>query len=438
MTTKFFTAKDIISLHNQHNQNETYGNLFDIDITKIGQSKSSKLKCYYIPLLIKNFDGSASKFRFKFSNQVLASNAKLSAYAEENKNKDVGVIFKKITLEDLSKSNYENNQMNRVHENLINSNLEFIKANEIINNEFKALAQNKIAKYKGNEFSIKNKKVSSFVQDYRNLLDTEKSKTDDELGFSTFENDKGERCTKLENPLFRYKIPVEQEPPYRIGYTRYEGKSEGQNEEKSGKKKFEHVIFDHSKSKKTSNGWYSCPAKALKNDKWLDLDINTVGLFVSYLSLVSGSASFDSVILSSQGISLKPKINEMYVVHHKRQKRDYMEDDDFNSMTFVMNSMKKTNNDEVELNEDLNENNGLQNNNLELEENNNTEIMDEPEENLNLKPNNVQNDNQVDKKIEEKKETILNEELEQKLSKTIITSKPKKVVKKKQVSDDEN
>jgi hypothetical protein len=434
MTTKFFTAKEIISLHEKYNKNEGYGNLFDIDLTKIGQSKSSKLKCYYIPLLIKNFDGTTSKFKFKFSNQLLASNAKLSPYADENKNKDVSVMFRKIAIEDLEKSNYENNDMNNMHNNLILSNREFIKANEIINNEYKALVQNKIITYKGKDFSIKNKRISSYVQEYRNLMEAEKHKTDEELGFKTFETEKGERCVKLECSLFRFKIPVEQDAPYRIGFHRIEGKTENQNDDNNNnKRKFEYVIFDHRNAKKSSNGWINSPAKVLKNDKYVDLDINTIGLFVSYLSLVSGTAIYDSIILSSQGISLKPKINEMHVVHHKRQKKDYMEDDDYNSMTFVMNSMKKTDNEYNDLIVDNEEEEKTKNfNKLSMENSNDDEtennIMDEPEENTNIQTN--------EKKVEEKKDPI-NEEIEQKLNKTVITSK-KKLSKKKQVSDDEN
>jgi hypothetical protein len=423
MASKYFTAKEIIALHEKYNSNGEYGNLFDIDLSKVGQSKSSKLKCYYIPLLIKNFDGSKTKLRFKFTNQLLASNAKLSPYAEENKSKDVTIMFRTMNNDDLEKSNYMND-ITKMHDILLTSNKEFIKVNDIINNEYRALAQNKIINHKGKEFTIKNKKISSFKQDYRNLMEVEKNKSDDEIGFSTFENEKGERCVSLENPLYRYRLPVEQEEPYRIGNCRTEGKSD---EEKT-KKKFEYAVFDCEKTKRTSSGWYTPPAKILKNDKQTDLDINTVGLFVSYLSLITGNASFDSITLSSQGISLKPKINEIYVVHHKRQKKDYMEDDDYNSMALVMNSMKKTDND----NDLVVDDNEEKLNKLSLNSNkeDNNEVIDEPEE----------HNNTVSQEKKEPQTENINEAIEQKLSKTIITRKTNKSksTHKKQVSDDDD
>ena len=47
MTSKFFNAKEIIALHEKHNKDGKYGNLFDIDVTKVASSKS-KTKCFYI------------------------------------------------------------------------------------------------------------------------------------------------------------------------------------------------------------------------------------------------------------------------------------------------------------------------------------------------------------------------------------------------------
>jgi hypothetical protein len=168
------------------------------------------------------------------------SNAKISPYAEENKSKDVGILYRELTNEDLEKTDYQNTGMNNLHNILINSSKEFIKANEIICNEFKTLVENKIITYRGTAFQIKNKKLSSYRQEYRNLTNDEKGKTDEELGLTTFETSEGVRVARLKNSLYRYKIPVEQEEPYRIGYYKNEGKSGDEN----AKKKFEYVKVD--------------------------------------------------------------------------------------------------------------------------------------------------------------------------------------------------
>jgi hypothetical protein len=419
MTSKFFNAKEIIALHEKYNKDGKYGNLFDIDVTKVASSKS-KTKCFYIPLLINNFDGSKCKLKLKIVNQLLMSNAKVSPYAEENKSKDIGILYRELTNEDLEKSDYQNTTMNNLHNNLLNSSKEFIKANDIICNEFKALVENKIYTYRGAAFQIKNKKLSSYRQEYRNLTNDEKGKTDEELGLTTFETPEGIRVARLKNSLFRYKIPVEQEEPYRIGYYRTEGKSGDEN----AKKKFEYVVFDHDANKKTANGWIKTPAKILKNNKPTDLDINTIGLFVSYLSLSTGIASFDSVILSSQGISLKPKIYELTVKHHKRAKKEYIADDEYNSMDFISRSMKKSDEDENDLsisNEDeeklksSNKINVNSSNENEDDLNENTQI-DEPDENHEVtKPDNKT----------EKKDDSINAEIEQKITKTVNGSKHK-------------
>ena len=421
MTSKFFTAKEIITLHEKYNRDGKYGNLFDIDVTKVASSKS-KTKCFYIPLLINNFDGSKCKLKLKIINQLLMSNAKVSPYAEENKSKDVGIIYRELTNEDLEKSDYQNTGMNNLHNSLINSSKEFIKANDIICNEFKALVENKICTYRGSAFQIKNKKLSSYRQEYRNLTNDEKSKTDEELGLNTFETPEGVRVARLKNSLYRYKIPVEQDEPYRIGYYRSEGKSGDEN----AKKKFEYAIYDYDNNKKTANGWIKTPAKILKNNKPTDLDINTVGLFVSYLSLSTGIASFDSVILSSQGISLKPKIYELTVKHHKRAKKEYIADDEYNSMEFISQSMKKSDEDENDLsisNEDeeklksstRNDMNSNSHENDEDETDENTQI-DEPDEN---------HDSPKQESKVEKNEELINEEMEKKITKTVAGSKSK-------------
>lgn len=269
LTTNFkeITADEIIS------SKKKYDTILKID-EKAKVKKYESFGVYYIAILFKRLDGTYSKLKFSFTNQILGSGAKEGFNKKDFKY--FTVAFRKFTLEEIKQNSlisptkvddyYSNSEKN-------------VLAMRIINNEFKKLVETQILnkkKINGKKIKITNNKIIEFEQ-------------------NTFFNKDTEEYSELENPLYRIKLYVNNETGE---VTNYKGNP---------------YVYSLRTASRLNN---YIPEPAKKNGKLLNRD--TAPDIITFGSLSVGTLNFNNIVISKQGISLDNKITQLLIVHKQR------------------------------------------------------------------------------------------------------------------------
>ena len=308
MTSKQLDASTIIALHKKYNKDGEYGNLMDYDITavKAAQVKDPSKTTYYIPINIKNENGEKIPISLKFSRQIIMGRPfkKKTNGEEKNDNEKAfaWIKFRHISVDDLKMSDYTNTELNRLHENFVKKNEEFLEANHILMEEYLSLVK-RLIEAEHREITIKKEVAKGFRMDYRNY-DAEKDNKGDIVKID------GQKLVKLSDPIYRYSLPVDK-ITNRIGYF----------SDREERKKFVNVVFDAKKS----NGKRREAAK-VGNEF---LNVNNINEFVTYLSCAMGIVNFRSITVHPQGISLKGEIRELHIISHSKMQNQNAGDEEF-------------------------------------------------------------------------------------------------------------
>jgi hypothetical protein len=311
MTSKQLDAPTIIALHKKYNKDGEFGNLMDYDITavKVSQIKDPSKTTYYIPINFKNENGEKIPVSFKFARQVIMGRPFKKKAGEEEKNDKekafAWIKFRRISEDDLKMSDYTNTELNRLHENFVKKNEEFLEANHILMEEYLALTK-RLIEAEHREITIKKEVAKGFRIDYRNY-DAEKDNKGDIVKID------GQKLVKIDNPIYRYSLPIDKATS-RIGYF----------SDYVERKKFVNVVYDAKKS----NGKKREAAK-VGNET---LNINNVNDFITYLSCAMGIVNFRSISVHPQGISLKGEIRELHIISHSKMQNQNVGDEEFDEL----------------------------------------------------------------------------------------------------------
>ena len=297
-----------ISLDDVIASGSKFGCVLEADLKKVRDLKkinpSSKFDTTYIPLLFKHVNGKTMKVKIKFSEQIIASGAKIPQGSDE----DGGVKHLNISIMDMSKNDIEGGdytpkkkktekdqeiENKRINDNIdryMTNNKKFLQVLDIIDSSYKAVCADLESKEKSLEFRIKKDRKQKTIVVYSMKQSTRLDKETNEE-----EN--------LEKPIFRLKIPVCRKNG-RIGIW-----SNYYNE-------FKPTVFDARKMTKKNN-YQPVPAKVKVNSKLRDLDVSNASSFIVYKSLIGGTISVECVVASKFGLSLSHSFYDLYVFRHK-------------------------------------------------------------------------------------------------------------------------
>lgn len=302
----YFTPKDIIASAKKHG--------IENILTLLPDNIRNFEKVSYVPYTCKTPSGKQQMLKLKFINQIIAASAKLPYKTPAEEAKFLVLMFRRLTLEDLEKSDYPDNKKKE----LLDNNAEFIDCLDIIADAQKNLMK-RMSTLKLKKVKCKGKTLSSFRQTHRDPKESDKD--DEEKNKDTEENtneEEEEVKVKLENPLYRCKLPVDPVTK-KIGKT-IDGK-------------FTYIIMDARKSSNVDGKNKVVPAKILIKKNLEDLTSSNTQHFVTYLSLVSGELVFDSISISQNFISPSNKINILHVWPHKSIKEEAISEEERNSMS---------------------------------------------------------------------------------------------------------
>lgn len=306
------TPADVITLREKY----PLGSWFTIDVNKAKESANNP--CTFIPFTCLNKAGTPTRMSLKIGKQIVAMNAKPPSKKKDDKKpdknddanaKEVFVGFKQFKKSDLNVTIYPEDK----YDSIVEANTELIKALDIIADEYEYHA-NALASATKSKIKVKNKTINSFRQDKRKASKEEKVEDgardeDDKL---LDDDDK----IKLPVSLFRFKLKADPTTK-KIG--------------RSSKNGFEHTVFDIRQSTK-ANGYKRVPAKVNYKGKLIDLDVVNAKHFITIYSLVGGIIDFESVIISSQGVSMGQQFRECMVSPHPPVEREKLKEDDIQDM----------------------------------------------------------------------------------------------------------
>ncbi len=297
MSYTIFTPKDIKELRAKHPLDK----MFKLHPEKTRTNADKQQMTYYVPYSCITATGTYATLRLKFNKQIIASNAKLAASQtkDPSKAKNLLITFRRLTIDDLAKTQYKPEQ----YEKLIEENHELCDALDIIADAFKEMTKTQIREYEGDKFEILTDKEFSIRQIYREPTDQEKDDPriveieDEQVG----KKKKKKKFIPLDTPMYRIKLPL-------VGNEKLVGRL---NKEKV----YQPIVFDQRKCTK-ENKYKEVPAKVVLNGKPVNLDMNNAKHFVSYMSLIGGDITFDDACSSKMGISQLNKFNKIHVVPH--------------------------------------------------------------------------------------------------------------------------
>lgn len=331
MSVTTFKPADIIASRNKHT-----GELLQAKLTsgsvrsnvKPGDKNNTKPKVYYIPVEFKDVTGAFRPLTLDFAKQLLAAHAKPSQQNEAGTQaKYLNLTFASLRKEDLEKTDYVASQ----HETFLKQNQEFIEAFDIIVEEYLREAQ-KIVKFKGAKDIMpapKNPTIHCPRQ-----VDRE-AKGDD----TAATNERGK--INLERPLYRVRLNARSD-----GTIGGESKTAGRIDTVFDLHKYSEAA---AKAKETGKPARKIPARIkTSTGAYVELNINNARHFITYMSMVGGTIRFESIIVSSQGISLRVQVQELHVWHHKIRAIEGISEESLESM---MDVQKSTEDEEPEINE---------------------------------------------------------------------------------------
>jgi len=325
MSTNIFTPQLLLATKEKNKDSPLFK--LEGDVRSGGKTEKGKkdIQSYYIPFKCKNVAGKYVPLQLKFIKQITASGAKLPYRTTEDKAKHMLITFKKLTEDDLSNSDYSEAK----REDLLKNNTEFVEALNIIADEYLDLVKREVfpefKKGKKAKFtSLGSKKVHCFRQTSREVNDDEETQNDEdkkeEDGDKENDNDDdGKKRIPLEHPMYRIKLKADN--TQKIGY--------------SYNDKYFPTVFDMKKTAKESaekGKSIKVVAKVISKGVARDLTIKNVRHFITYLSLSGGIITFESICISSQGISLLCHFKELFIWRHKPLKQESMNTNEISDM----------------------------------------------------------------------------------------------------------
>ena len=295
----------------------------------------------YVPLLFKNINGKEMKVKIKFSEQIIASSAKLPHGSDdESTPKHLNLSFMKMDIEDIKGGDYvpkkketdeeqekENKRVQNNIERYQSNSLKFLKVLDIIDKSYTGVCNELIQNMKSYKFKIqKDRKMKDIPifhikQDVRYNKETE---TDE----------------PLQNPIYRLKIPVCKKDG-RLGIW-----SNYNNEYKP-------TVFDTRKMTKKNN-YQQVPAKVKIGGKMRELDVQNAGSFITYKSLIGGHIVFECIVASKFGLSLNNSFYDLYV--HKHKSKSEMTSMSIEEIVQMRGGVSENDESESESEEELNKN----------------------------------------------------------------------------------
>lgn len=315
------------------------GNIFTVLFKDAKDNFALKNKTYdttWIPFnfkkLIKDANGEITikevpVKKLCFELVLVASKATPPPKNEGGKPKNMLLMFKKITLDEIRSGDYvpkpkntnedtekEEKRIAELTEELHANTSLFVDALDAIADGFEILCEEIKEKYMSDpdSFKFNMAKESSWVR---------RDKKGAIIGYEPIIRSIRQNTRKDENntnnlipldvPLFRLKMPVH------VG----SGKLQLSWKNKSGVEEIRPYIFD---ARKTSidmrnNRSKLEPAKIKSNGRLKDIDTENVGDFITYKSIISGFIEFPKLVISKQGLSIVNEFKQLIVKRHRTQ-----------------------------------------------------------------------------------------------------------------------
>jgi hypothetical protein len=264
----------------------------------------SKYDTTYLPIKFKHVNGSEVPLKIKISEIMIGSSAKAPQGADEDGiPKHLNIAFMNLKRSDIEGGDYVPNKKSspelqevenkRVVDNITrySDNLKkFVKVLEIIDNSYKKLCED----IKTNEASFSFRVRKDRNQKEINVFSIKQV---------TRLNREANKDEKLENPIFRLKVPVCKNDG-RVGlWSKYHNS-------------FKPIVFDARRMNKKNN-YQPVPAKVKVDGKLRDLDVTNASSFISYKSLIGGNITFECIVASKFGLSMNSSFYDLYVYRHK-------------------------------------------------------------------------------------------------------------------------
>jgi len=264
----------------------------------------SKYDTTYLPIKFKHVNGSEVPLKIKISEIMIGSSAKAPQGADEDGiPKHLNIAFMNLKRSDIEGGDYVPNKKSspelqevenkRVADNITrySDNLKkFVKVLEIVDSSYKKLCED----IKTNEASFSFRVRKDRNQKEINVFSIKQV---------TRLNRESNKDEKLENPIFRLKVPVCKNDG-RVGlWSKYHNS-------------FKPIVFDARRMNKKNN-YQPVPAKVKVDGKLRDLDVTNASSFISYKSLIGGNITFECIVASKFGLSMNSSFYDLYVYRHK-------------------------------------------------------------------------------------------------------------------------
>ena len=284
------------------------GAVLTYNIKKVRDLKTinpkNKFDTTYIPLEFRHVNGKEMPVKIKFSEQLIGSSAKAPQGSDtEGIPKHLNISFMKMARDAIEGGDYtpkvktteklqevENTRMKENIDRYIENNEKFIKVLNIIDKAYKLLCADIISKDSTFSFRIKKDRNQKDVNVFSIKQETRLNK----------DTNADER---LENPIFRLKVPVCKKDG-RVGVW------------SNFNDKFQPTVFDARKMN-SKNKYAAVPATVKVNNVLKDLDVSNANSFIVYKSLVGGHIVFECIVASKFGLSMNNSFYDLYVYRHK-------------------------------------------------------------------------------------------------------------------------
>lgn len=261
--------------------------------------------------------------KLHFEMVLTASKAHPPSQNEKDKIKNFLLMFKEMSLEEICSGDYvpkskeskeedekEEMRIKSLTKTLYDNTKEFTIALGIIEDAYEELCEQMKKDYIENpsKFKFTMAKESSWLErdkkgkiiSYRPIIRSIRQLTrKDEKNKSN--------VIPLDTPLYRLKMPVKNDKML-LSW-----------KNKQGGEETKYYIYDGRKTciDKRNNIRQLVPAKIRSENRLRDLDINNVGEFLTYKSIVSGDILFNKIVISKQGISIANEFRELIVRRHR-------------------------------------------------------------------------------------------------------------------------
>jgi hypothetical protein len=264
----------------------------------------TKYDTTYLPIKFKHVNGSEVPLKIKISEIMIGSSAKAPQGVDDDGiPKHLNIAFMNLKRSDIEGGDYVPNKKSspelqevenkRIVDNITrySDNLnKFVKVLEIIDSSYKKLCED----IKTNEASF-----SFRVRKDRNQKEINVFSIKQVTRLNRVTN----KDEKLENPIFRLKVPVCKNDG-RVGlWSKYHNS-------------FKPIVFDARRMNKKNN-YQPVPAKVKVDGKLRDLDVTNSSSFISYKSLIGGNITFECIVASKFGLSMNSSFYDLYVYRHK-------------------------------------------------------------------------------------------------------------------------